>query len=181
VKRHREQQAEAFRQLYEQRADSEAERLRREADKREKARRNQEDRVAEEAKRKQRERRNRQQAEDFARINREREEQQEQERQRRRMSTNSQVSRDAKLLSAWNSYQSRWSILLTPVVGQAVPGLTFATVPWPLEDIPSGPQQVTKDAVSHFVLSELHSVGKSRRARLRQLLLLFHPDKFLVR
>jgi hypothetical protein len=59
--------------------------------------------------------------------------------------------------------------------------LFFSNIPWPTVRAPRGPDDITKEAVASLVLSSSHSHDKNVKARLRELLLLWHPDKFVGR
>ncbi|KAF8606767.1 hypothetical protein BDV93DRAFT_419138, partial [Ceratobasidium sp. AG-I] len=59
--------------------------------------------------------------------------------------------------------------------------LYFSNIPWPTVRAPRGPDDITKEAVAALVLSPSHSPDKNAKARLRELLLLWHPDKFVGR
>ena len=58
------------------------------------------------------------------------------------------------------------------------PLLRFKTIPWPMLSPPSGPDDLTTNAVGNFVLSPHHSQDKSRKDRLKEQLLRWHPDRF---
>ncbi|CAE6502262.1 unnamed protein product [Rhizoctonia solani] len=79
------------------------------------------------------------------------------------------------LLGAWRSYELRWSELsIAPPTSQ----ISFQDVPWPLLHTPTGPESITPDLVSSFVLSVSHSGEKSRKERLHGALLRWNPDMF---
>jgi len=79
-----------------------------------------------------------------------------------------------KLISSWNTYESRWSAL------QSSPRerLTFRSVPWPLICTPSSPSSISDANISFFLLSPLHSGTKSRKDRIREAMQRWHNDKF---
>lgn len=86
--------------------------------------------------------------------------------------------------AAWARYTSQWAKLQ----GTGVPGkkttdaiLYFSNIPWPTVRAPRGPGDISKEAVAALVLSPSHSPDKNIKARLRELLLLWHPDKFVGR
>ncbi|CAE6347304.1 unnamed protein product [Rhizoctonia solani] len=86
--------------------------------------------------------------------------------------------------AAWARYTAQWNKLQT----MGVPGkknsdaiLFFSNIPWPTVRAPRGPDDITKEAVASLVLSSSHSHDKNVKARLRELLLLWHPDKFVGR
>lgn len=85
---------------------------------------------------------------------------------------------------AWARYTTQW----TKLQGMGGPGrkasdaiLYFSNIPWPTIRAPRGPDDITKEAVAALVLSGAHSHEKGTKARLRELLLLWHPDKFVGR
>ena len=86
--------------------------------------------------------------------------------------------------AAWARYTSQWAKLQ----GMGASGtrtadaiLYFSNIPWPTIRAPRHPDDITKEAVAALVLSSSHSHDKSTKARLRELLLLWHPDKFVGR
>ncbi|CAE6502288.1 unnamed protein product [Rhizoctonia solani] len=68
------------------------------------------------------------------------------------------------VLDTWNSYQSRCSALSASSPSQRI---GFRDIPWPLLHVPEGPESITPESVSTFILSPSHSQGKSRKERLR--------------
>jgi hypothetical protein len=77
------------------------------------------------------------------------------------------------VLEAWTSYEHRWAAL----AGSDEP-ITFAAVPWPVQEAPYIAADVTPAAIQMFLLSPLHSRGVSRKDRIRTALLRWHPDRF---
>ncbi|KAH7336843.1 hypothetical protein B0J17DRAFT_445260 [Rhizoctonia solani] len=153
-------------------------------------RREREMRVREEARRAEQERARREQQE---RSRREQEERarRDYEQQQRRVAEEhrrSQLRRSLDPVSseaaAWSRYTTQWQKLQA----MGMPGkknsdaiLFFSNIPWPTVRAPRGPDDITKEAVASLVLSASHSQEKSVKARLRDLLLLWHPDKFVGR
>jgi hypothetical protein len=80
----------------------------------------------------------------------------------------------ARLIEAWNKYESRWRSL------QSSPEeiLTFRTVPWPLIATPSSLTSISVENLSCFLLSPLHSGNKSQKERIREAMQRWHNDKF---
>jgi hypothetical protein len=78
------------------------------------------------------------------------------------------------VLHAWNAYENGWATIMAP---SSSPPLTFRTIPWPLITAPSSPSLIAPAAIVFFLLSPLHSVGQSRKERIRRALLRWHPDK----
>ncbi|KAG8743447.1 hypothetical protein FRC10_012026 [Ceratobasidium sp. 414] len=93
-----------------------------------------------------------------------------------------QVKDQQHVVDAWIAYDTRWAQLRAE---QAQPGeLAFTDLPWPSyppPKLPLSPEALSKQAISAFLLSPLHSIGKPRRQRLREALLLYHPDRFVAK
>ncbi|KIJ26546.1 hypothetical protein M422DRAFT_55475 [Sphaerobolus stellatus SS14] len=79
-----------------------------------------------------------------------------------------------KLSDAWSRYERQWQELNT-TSGQ---GLTFRTIPWPQINTPSSPLSISAANISFFLLSPIHSGGKSKRERIREAMQRWHNDKF---
>ena len=80
---------------------------------------------------------------------------------------------DKLIVEAWTNYESRWTTLMSS------PGpLDFETVPWPVTKSAKGPADVTPDAIATFLFSQLHSPHLSRKERIRNAQLRWHPDRF---
>ncbi|KIY50313.1 hypothetical protein FISHEDRAFT_57632 [Fistulina hepatica ATCC 64428] len=73
---------------------------------------------------------------------------------------------------AWQLYESRWSAL-----DKSQEALTFAAVPWPVVSPPTSPASLTPGAISHFLFSGM-GADESRKERVKQSLLRWHPDRF---
>ena len=108
------------------------------------------------------------------RERRERREVRRQDEERRRKRTERQTVEE--MTRAWQTYSASWDTLNSnpPTVST----LHFQNIPWPIQNPPTSPEQLTADAISAFVLSPLHSHGKNRKQRIREALLVFHPDRF---
>lgn len=158
---------------------------------RERARREREWRAQQETlRREQQERFRREQQE---RVRREQQERarREYEQQQRRAAEDSRrghsrrpMESPSSIAAAWARYTVQWAKLQ----GTGAPGkkttdaiLYFSNIPWPTVRAPRGPDDITKEAVAALVLSPSHSPDKNAKARLRELLLLWHPDKFVGR
>jgi len=84
---------------------------------------------------------------------------------------------------AWSTYQSSWSKLqarAATALDEYGP-LTFSSVPWPVFMYAETPEVLTKEAISQFLLSSDHSLDKTRKQRIREALLAYHPDRFVSR
>lgn len=92
-----------------------------------------------------------------------------------------QVKEQQSIVDAWTAYDTRWTQLRA---GPASAKLSFTDLAWPchpLPILPLGPDALSKEVISSFLLSPLHSVGKPRKQRLREALLLYHPDRFVAK
>ena len=82
-----------------------------------------------------------------------------------------------QFVDAWKTYEDRWTALQKDTL---IPeSLGFESLPWPVYPPPTGPQDLAKDRIASFLLSESHSSGRTKKQRLRDAYLLFHPDKFV--
>lgn len=89
---------------------------------------------------------------------------------------------EARALAARADYSDRWARLQA----SAPAGLTlsFATVPWPVHPPPSSADDLTPDAIAAFLLADSRSGSgsaageKPKKQRLKEALLLWHPDRF---
>ncbi|KAG8919042.1 hypothetical protein FRC01_001509 [Tulasnella sp. 417] len=79
-----------------------------------------------------------------------------------------------KLRDSWMAYESRWSTLQKAAGSSTI----VAVLTWPVHPPPKSIDDLTKDSISAFVLSDLHSAEKTKKQRLRDALLLYHPDRF---
>ena len=77
------------------------------------------------------------------------------------------------IIEAWAKYQSQWSSLST-----TTEKLDFKTVPWPLISPPKSVEDITQEAVITFLYSHHHSQDQSRKERIRNAQLRWHPDRF---
>lgn len=76
------------------------------------------------------------------------------------------------IVEAWTEYESRWSSLPT------TEELDFKTVPWPLVLPPKSTDDITQEAIVAFLYSHHHSQDQSRKERIRNAQLRWHPDRF---
>lgn len=81
-----------------------------------------------------------------------------------------------KIAEAWEAYEENWRWLNSQANSNFI--LTFAAMPWPVLNPPSEPDSITRKAISNFILSHYHSTSKTRKERLREALLKWHPDRF---
>ena len=80
---------------------------------------------------------------------------------------------DKLMVDAWNNYESRWTMLMS-----SSDTLVFKTIPWPVIKTASGLADLTPEAISTFLFSQLHSSQLSRKERIRSAQLRWHPDRF---
>ena len=97
----------------------------------------------------------------------------------RRDSDNRREQREhARKRAAVDAYVLRWSKLSTQME------LSWAHVPWPTHEPPLAPDAISLDAVREFLLDtavlddSAESQPKDRRQKLKEALLLWHPDRF---
>ena len=127
----------------------------------------------------------REEREETARLDKERQERREGEKRERREARKQEEERRRtrrerkaaeEMTQAWQNYSASWDTLNSNP--PTFPTLHFRNIPWPIQHPPTSPEQLTADAISAFVLSPLHSHGKTRKHRIREALLVFHPDRF---
>jgi hypothetical protein len=82
-----------------------------------------------------------------------------------------------RIAEAWEAYEENWRRLNSQARNNNFV-LTFAAMPWPMLNPPSEPDDITRKAISNFILSNYHSTSKTRKERLREALLKWHPDRF---
>lgn len=80
---------------------------------------------------------------------------------------------DKLIVDAWTNYESRWTTLML-----SSDPLDFKTIPWPVIKPANGPADLTPEAISTFLFSQLHSLQLSRKERIRSAQLRWHPDRF---
>jgi len=127
-----------------------------------------EERERKEAERKARKEKERKVREETARLEREREAERKLREGRRRR-------------EAWDYYEARWKTC-TATEPLDHP-LKFRDIPWPMFTVPTATEQLTTDHISVFLLYGLHgddglTESKTRKDRIREALLRWHPDKF---
>ncbi|CAE6489763.1 unnamed protein product [Rhizoctonia solani] len=76
---------------------------------------------------------------------------------------------------AWTSYEIRWSALSASPPTQSI---GFRDIPWPLLCAATEPESITPHAIAAFLLSPLHSHGKSHKERLRSAMIRWDPGRF---
>jgi hypothetical protein len=88
---------------------------------------------------------------------------------------------EGAVAAAWTTYEKACAELMDakPTKGKPLSSnLTFYDIPWPVLGTASSFHDLTTQNIAAFLLSPHHSNGKSRRARLRAAILIWHPDKF---
>ncbi|KAG9038379.1 hypothetical protein FRB95_001791 [Tulasnella sp. JGI-2019a] len=87
-----------------------------------------------------------------------------------------------QFVEGWKAYERRWANLQqAAATATLVSGsLGFDDLPWPVvvDGSRTSLEGLNREVISAFLLSPLHSAEKSRRARVRGALLLYHPDRF---
>ncbi|KZW00311.1 hypothetical protein EXIGLDRAFT_722362 [Exidia glandulosa HHB12029] len=86
------------------------------------------------------------------------------------------ASPEIRMARAFATYCEKWNALHVAAPHQ----LTFKTIPWPVAAAPASPAAITLAAVSSFLLSPSHSLGKTTRQRAREALRVWHPDKWFT-
>ncbi|KAF8479856.1 hypothetical protein JB92DRAFT_2767173 [Gautieria morchelliformis] len=79
---------------------------------------------------------------------------------------------DRPVLEIWNAYENQWEVMATATK------LRFRSIPWPMLTPVSSPDMLLPIYIAAFILNPQHSQGKSRKDRLREALLRWHPDRF---
>ncbi|KZV73268.1 hypothetical protein PENSPDRAFT_574738 [Peniophora sp. CONT] len=73
------------------------------------------------------------------------------------------------MLNRWAQYQT--------TIGRVGTNLTFNSIIWPVLIPPTNISGLTLDAIRAFLLSDLHSRGKTPKQRLNDALRRWHSDK----
>lgn len=81
------------------------------------------------------------------------------------------------ILTRWNTYEERWRKLLT-----SDDLVCWMDIPWPVQDPPASIEQLTPAAISDFLFAPLkvREASGTRKDKLRQALLRWHPDKLAM-
>ncbi|QRV77768.1 hypothetical protein RhiJN_05783 [Ceratobasidium sp. AG-Ba] len=77
-------------------------------------------------------------------------------------------------------YETGWE-RMRQVIGANQATLTFSDIPWPTLHRINSLDQLSRESIEHFILSEFLARGKDTRVVLRNFILQWHPDKFLGR
>lgn len=85
-----------------------------------------------------------------------------------------QSSEAKRFKDLFDKYNNAWDLL------QSSPPATMKIndIPWPLSIQPKSPEDITSSSVSAFLLSRHHTDPKAHKYRIREALMLFHPDRF---
>ena len=80
-------------------------------------------------------------------------------------------------LARWNTYEQRWRKLLS-----SDDLVSWSDIPWPIRDPPNSIVQLTPQNIAEFLFSPLdvRGVTGTRKERVRQALLRWHPDKLAL-
>lgn len=81
-----------------------------------------------------------------------------------------------KANATFEQYLSSWTALTSNLSTRTV--LFLKDIPWPMNPPPRSALDVTADAISSFLLSQSHSLNRPRKQRIRDALLIYHPDRF---
>ncbi|KAL0068879.1 hypothetical protein AAF712_004210 [Marasmius tenuissimus] len=80
---------------------------------------------------------------------------------------------DKTLQDSWKRYEDQWKTL-----SSSSEPLTFSNVSWPVAFKPRTPEHITLSAIAEFLLSPVHSQNLTRKDRIRNAQLRWHPDRF---
>ncbi|KAG8696361.1 hypothetical protein FRC08_007211 [Ceratobasidium sp. 394] len=82
--------------------------------------------------------------------------------------------------ASWGRYVGKWELFkrFASVAGAGGGVFRFEDIPWPTFSCPTSPSMITKTEVKKFLLSGSSGLGEPLKARVRQCLLTWHPDKF---
>ncbi|CCO32001.1 hypothetical protein BN14_06053 [Rhizoctonia solani AG-1 IB] len=97
-----------------------------------------------------------------------------------RKSKRRQAKEQQSVVEGWIAYEARWAQMRP----SETTSFGFVDLPWPCHPpprLPLDPDALSKQTISAFLLSPLHSIGKPRKQRLREALLLYHPDRFVAK
>lgn len=83
------------------------------------------------------------------------------------------VQAERAMVEARNAYESRWA-----AISASSESLGFHDIPWPLLVVPTRVADLTPENITSFLLDPVHSSNHSRRERIRNALLRWHPDRF---
>lgn len=103
------------------------------------------------------------------------EEQREKERRKQRQERG-RAEREQAERVAWQDYEAKWNTLGSNESSDEE--LTFDTIPWPMITAPRTVEDIRPARITMFLLSPQHSVGQSRKDRIRTALRRWHPDRF---
>ncbi|CAE6455175.1 unnamed protein product [Rhizoctonia solani] len=104
----------------------------------------------------------------------------------RRADSESQSAEERAELIAWSRYKTQWRLLKRVTTADPAGGqlqvLRFEDLPWPTVVPPTSPGMITDTEVAAFLLSgpPLRE-GETMKARIKDSLLTWHPDKFAAR
>lgn len=80
---------------------------------------------------------------------------------------------DKLIRDAWANYEKRWTAMAA-----SSDALEFRRIPWPLILPPRDTGDITRDAIVALLFSPLHSQNQTRKDRIRNAQLRWHPDRF---
>lgn len=128
-----------------------------------------EERERKKAERKARKKEQRKAREETARLERQREAERKVKRE---------LKEGRRRREAWDDYETRWKKCTSAEVANH--SLNFQDIPWPVFSVPSATEDLTTERISVFLLYGLdgETESKTRKERIREALLRWHPDKF---
>ncbi|KAF8606774.1 hypothetical protein BDV93DRAFT_604114 [Ceratobasidium sp. AG-I] len=107
------------------------------------------------------------------------------EAQRKQSAQNDSTQRSKEQVyetAAWARYIEQWELFkrFSLVAGADARGgvFRFEDIPWPTVTPPTSPSKITKKEVESFLFSSYSGQSTSLRTRIRECLLIWHPDKF---
>jgi len=89
------------------------------------------------------------------------------------------VKENRRKLAAWDYYEARWATCTAGIPPEEP--FRFRDIPWPVFDVPDGIDGLGKEHIIDFLEEGIGKEGeerKTRKERIREALLRWHPDKF---
>ncbi|KAF8829163.1 hypothetical protein F5879DRAFT_934333 [Lentinula edodes] len=84
------------------------------------------------------------------------------------------AEREKSIVNVWEKYEKQWVSLIST----SSEPIKFSDIPWPVQHTVTSPEDLTPTGISAFLLSALHSQNQSRKERIRNAQLRWHPDRF---
>ena len=99
------------------------------------------------------------------------------ERQRAHEERKTKPRREEVERRAWEAYESRWK-RITSSSNDVEQTMKFNEIPWPMVHQPKSLADLTSAHITTFLFSSYHSLGQSRKERVKIALKRWHPDRF---